>query len=135
VCQLLLSCRAQVDARDNENEYNEGCVLPHAPLFSLENAPMNPVILFVLCSLNTPLHWCCYGGHLDVCKLLVANKADVHARAVYRPPCPLRLALSSHPTHSLPCRDDDTPLRRAIKGAQGDESAVSAYLRSIGARY
>jgi hypothetical protein len=91
---------------------------------------MNPVISFVLCSQWTPLHVCCYFGNLDVCKLLLASKADVGARDLYRPPRPLQRALSSHPTHLLPCRDGSTPLKRAI---DEDKSAVVSYLRSIGA--
>ena len=43
---------------------------------------------------------------------------------------PLQRALSSHTTHSLPCRDGDTPLNDAINRNKSD---VVAYLRSIGA--
>ena len=89
---------------------------------------MNPVISFVLCSQYTPLHCCCYGnGSLKVCKLLVRSKADVAATDEYRS---LQRALSSRPTHSLPCSQGHTPLWAAI---DENNSEVADYLRSIGA--
>jgi hypothetical protein len=43
---------------------------------------------------------------------------------------PLQRALSSHTTHSLPCRSGENPLKLAIRNNKSD---VVAYLRSIGA--
>ena len=61
---------------------------PPAPLFRFQSSSMNPVISFVLCSQSTPLHFCCYYGRLDVCKHLIASKADVTARDKYCLPAP-----------------------------------------------
>ena len=44
---------------------------------------------------------------------------------------PLQRTLSSHTTHSLPCREGDTPLNLAINRKKSD---VVAYLQRIGAR-
>ena len=69
-----------------------------------------------------------YKGHLEICKLLVSQKANVAARDGCDAMLPAARAGDAL-AHSRACRDG-TALKNAIKNNKPD---VVAYLRSIGA--
>jgi ankyrin repeat protein len=80
-------------------------------------------------SLRTPLHFAAEEGHKEICKVLVAAKADVAATcwcSRFAPHHPL----SPSPTHSAACRLGQTPLKYAMIF---QKSYVVSYLRSIDA--
>ena len=78
VCQFLVASKADVIAKDNEYE--------SYPYIRIQTCGCEFVICFerfnsrLFVSGRTPLHWSSEGGHLEVCQLLVASKADVIAK-------------------------------------------------------
>ena len=101
-----------------------------APLMSLKRCS-EWFIHCLLFSLLTALQHSSGNGHTDVCKLLVAARADVDAKnrcqqplVAVSPPSP-----SAATPHLLRCRWGETALRRAIDRNRAD---VVAYLQSVG---
>ena len=68
-------------------------------------------------------------GHLEVCKFLISQNANVAARDECDAMLPAARAGDAL-AHSRACRDGKTALKNAIKNNNPD---VVAYLRSIGA--
>jgi ankyrin repeat protein len=80
-------------------------------------------------SLRTPLHFAAEEGHKEICKVLVAAKADVAATCWCSQFAPHHPSLPC-PTQSTACRLGYTPLKYAMIF---QKSYVVSYLRSIDA--
>jgi ankyrin repeat protein len=91
----------------------------------LFHEPKLCLLIHFVFSQNTPLMLSAACGFLELCRVLVASKADVAARNGCRSPWRARnLPLT------LRCSVGDTALKLAIHNNKAD---VAAYLRSIGA--
>jgi hypothetical protein len=106
---------------------------PCLPSF-FENYSMNPVAIVpsnLLYSTANALHYTFVvssaASTCANCSLRTKLMSPLETSTASRP---LQRTLSSHTTHSLPCRDGSTPLNDAINRNRSD---VVAYLRSIGA--
>jgi hypothetical protein len=78
ICKFLVVSGADVNVKDDE--YDARPCIAHSKMrarlrYCLQR--FHPLLCF---RLWTPLHWLSLHGHLDICQLLVASKADVCAR-------------------------------------------------------
>jgi hypothetical protein len=79
VQDYLIADASCVGERDERYDWTHSAPA-RVPVFSL--------LIYCSISEQNPLHWSALGGHVEACKLLLSEKADVHARDKKYHPCP-----------------------------------------------